>query len=302
VALLESDRAVTVDRSVSVVIPTRDRPAQTAAAVESALAQTLPPHEIIIVDDSSAEPVNLSYSGVRVLRQPERRGAAAARNRGIDAATGAWVAFLDSDDLWRPDKLERQLGALAADCDRPVVCCCNLLVVNGRDGPNRPHNRKAPSGDLSEWILVDGNTPQTSGIMLPTAAARAIRFDESLRRHQDWDFFLRAAAAGLAISYIAEPLVRYDVSATGDRLSSGANVADSLAWIDGAPGGALVSARARNALLCRQLVAPGMSQRPLAALRALACGVAQGQLRPLPVVRWTARSLRDFAARKLVFD
>jgi glycosyltransferase involved in cell wall biosynthesis len=295
-ALPQPDRALTGAPTVSVVIPTRNRPGQTAAAVESALAQTLPPHEIIVVDDGSDEPLPLSYPGVRVLRQAERRGAAAARNRGIDAATGTWVAFLDSDDLWRAEKLERQL-AVVRGATVPTLCCCNLLVLDGRGEEGRPHNRAAPSGDLSEWILVDGNTPQTSGILLPTAAARAIRFDEKLWRHQDWDFFLRCAAAGLAISYIADTLVLYG-SGAEDRLSCGASVADTLAWIDNSPGGALVSARARHELLCRQLVAPSMRARPLGAARGLASGLVQGHLRPLATLSWLARSWRRRASEE----
>ena len=280
---------------VSVVIPTRNRHAQTAAAVESVLAQTLPPYDVIVVDDASDEPVALSYPGVSVLRQPERLGAAAARNRGIDAATGAWVAFLDSDDLWLPEKLQSQLGRAAAAA---ALCCCNVWVVAGAGDPGRLHNNRAPSGDLSEWILIDGNTPQTSGIVLPTAAAKAIRFDESLWRHQDWDFFLRAAAYGLPISYLADPLVLYDDSGARDRLSAGANVADTLAWIERAPGGALVSARARHELLCRYLVAPGIRTDPAKASRSLAAGLLDGRLRLLPTLRWLLRSLRQSAARR----
>lgn len=284
--------------TVSVVIPTRNRPAQTAAAVESALAQTLPPHEIVVVDDASTEPVGLCYPRVRVLRQAERRGAAAARNRGIDAATGAWVAFLDSDDRWRPDKLERQLAPIDG-CTVPTLCCCNLLPLRGRGEVGRPHNARPPSGDLSEWILVHGNTPQTSGIVLPTAAARAIRFDENLWRHQDWDFFLRAAAGGLGISYIEDPLVLYDDSPAGDRLSSGVSVADTIAWVEDSPGGALVSARARQELLCRFLVAPSMKARPLAAARTLAGAVIQGRLRPLATLHWIARAVERSAVASL---
>jgi glycosyltransferase involved in cell wall biosynthesis len=293
-ALPQQGRAVSGAPTVSVVVPTRNRPAQIATAVDSALAQTLPPHEVIVVDDGSIEPVALSHPKVRVLRQAEPRGAAAARNCGIDAAAGAWVAFLDSDDRWRPEKLERQLARVAGRAEA-TLCCCNLLVLNGRGDAGRPHNRRPPSGDLSEWILIDGNTPQTSGLMLPTAAAKAIRFDENLRRHQDWDFFLRAAASGLPISYVEDCLVLYDDSPAEDRLSSGASAAETLAWIDTSPGGALVSVRARHELLCRSLVAPSMKARPLASLRALAGAVIEGRLRPLPTMRWLARSARRSA-------
>ncbi|MEA3004109.1 MAG: hypothetical protein QOH81_2897 [Sphingomonadales bacterium] len=290
-ATAERDRFVTTASTVSVVIPTCNRSTQTQAAVDSALAQTFRPCEVIVVDDGSAKPVSISCPGVRVLRHRERRGAAAARNTGIDAATGAWVPFLDSDDRWRADKLERQFARLGPLSREGALCCCNVLVFHSRGEAGRPHNSKAPSGDLSEWILVHGNTAQTSGIMLPTAAARRIRFDESLERHEDWDFFLRAAAEGLAISYVGDPLVLFDNSARPDRISSGAAPVDVLNWIDRSAGGSLVSARARHDLLCMLVVAPGFRARPVAAFRSIAVGILRGRLRPGMTMRWLARSL-----------
>jgi glycosyltransferase involved in cell wall biosynthesis len=283
---------VTLIPAVSVVIPTRDRPGSTKAAIESALAQTFAPHEVIVVDDSSARAVEYDHPRVRILRNVERRGGGAARNRGIDAAAGDWVAFLDSDDRWRRDKLERQLAQLGSSGPpAPALCCCNILVLEADDKAGRPHNRSAPSGDLSEWILIGGNTAQTSGLMLPTAAARRIRFDEGLARHEDWDFFLRAAAAGLAISYIHDPLVLYDDSARADRVSRGSAAADILAWIDGSAGGALVTAGARHEMLCRHLVAPGLTARPATAFASLARAILRGQLRAGPTLGWLRRSL-----------
>lgn len=276
-------------RLVSVVIPTRDRPGRTRAAIESALAQTLPPLEVIVVDDGSAEPAAFDHPRVRILRHGERRGAGAARNCGIDAASGAWVAFLDSDDRWLADKLERQFAQLGGS-EAPALCCCNVLVIASGEANGHPHNRSAPSGDLSEWILIHGNSPHTSGLMLPTEAARRIRFDETLPRHQDWDFFLRAAAGGLALSYVHAPLVLYDDWPRADRISLGAAPADTIAWIDSSAAGRLVSARARHDLLCRRTVAPGFAARPLAAFASLAGAVAERELRPGLTLAWLLRS------------
>jgi glycosyltransferase involved in cell wall biosynthesis len=275
---------------VSVVIPTRDRPRRTRAAIESALAQTLAPLEVIVVDDASASPLRFEHPRVRVLREGECRGAAAARNRGIDSARGEWLAFLDSDDRWLPAKLERQFERLGS-VPRPALCFCNVLVLASGEGIGRPYNRRPPSGDLSEWILIGGNTAQTSGLMLPTAEARRIRFDESLPRHDDWDFFLRAAAAGLALSYVHEPLVLYDGSPRADRISRGTTAADTIAWIEGSTAGTLVSARARHEWLCRRAASPGLAARPLAASASIARALLGGELRPGPTFGWLMRSI-----------
>jgi len=105
-----------VTETISVVIPAYDGSAYLSEAIESILAQTAPPGEIIVVDDGSSdgtiEPA--SRYPVRVLRTPHR-GIGPARNRGVGASSGELIAFLDSDDLWTPRKLELQTAALAAE-------------------------------------------------------------------------------------------------------------------------------------------------------------------------------------------
>ena len=102
---------------ISVVIPVRDRMKPLARALESVECQTWRPGEVIVVDDGSAtdprEALQRRFPAIRFVRQSPR-GVSAARNRGIEIATGSWVAFLDSDDEWAPRKLERQISALRA--------------------------------------------------------------------------------------------------------------------------------------------------------------------------------------------
>jgi glycosyltransferase involved in cell wall biosynthesis len=114
------------DRSlVSTIIPCYNGEPYLAEAIESVLAQTQPPREVIVVDDGSTDgtrEVAARFTGaVRYRRQP-RGGAARARNHGLELATGALLAFLDADDLWAPDKLERQVAALDADPALGIVC------------------------------------------------------------------------------------------------------------------------------------------------------------------------------------
>src|ERR1700712_2915091 len=103
------------DRRVSVVVPTRGRPSVVVGAVASALDQTVPPHEVVVVvdgpdDESVAALEALQDPRVRVHVHERRRGAGAARNTGVRLAEGVLVAFLDDDDRWLPTKLQRQIA------------------------------------------------------------------------------------------------------------------------------------------------------------------------------------------------
>ncbi len=113
-----TDTATTTTATVSVVIPTFNRASVVTRALESVLLQTRPPDELLVVDDGStddtAERVRAELPGVRVIEQ-ENRGVSAARNAGIRAATGTWIALLDSDDEWLPEKLDRQLRAVTTE-------------------------------------------------------------------------------------------------------------------------------------------------------------------------------------------
>lgn len=115
---------------ISVVIPCYNRAGLIANSVASAMAQTHPPHEIIVVDDGSVDgsaDVAAKLPGpVCVIRQPNG-GPASARNNGIAQATGDWVAFLDSDDTWHPDKLRLQLAAAERFPDVGLVFCDTLV-------------------------------------------------------------------------------------------------------------------------------------------------------------------------------
>src|ERR1051326_5689936 len=100
---------------VSVVVPTRDRPGTLTCTLRSILAQRLVDFEVIVIDDGSRQPVKIEAdSRVQVLRHETSVGVSAARNTGIAAARGHWIAFCDDDDLWAPDKLSAQLAAAVA--------------------------------------------------------------------------------------------------------------------------------------------------------------------------------------------
>jgi len=181
---------------VSVVIPAWNREATLRRAVESALAQTRPAHEIIVVDDGSGDgtAAQAEALGARVIRHAQNRGAAAARNTGIAAARGALVAFLDSDDAWFPSKLATQVPVLLAS-GREVSChgVRMHLLDHGL-------TRDQPLLDSADWLTrlaLDCNlSPGATQLATKRALERVGPLDEALPRYEDWDWLLRHAAAG----------------------------------------------------------------------------------------------------------
>ena len=191
--------------TVSVVIPYKDRPAQLRRALDSVCAQTLLPDEVIVVDDGSRIPLVLEEAfavPVRVIRQ-ENLGPAAARNRGIQEATGLWIALLDSDDAWFRDKLETQLNLISEHADAGFCVCDNR--TRGRQPIDFPF---APANGSTEGVIPDaferllpGRYIHTSGVMFRKEVFESVGgFDERLWYCEDRDLWLRLAAATTVVA------------------------------------------------------------------------------------------------------
>lgn len=191
---------------VTVVIPTRDRPASVAAAVASVSGQDRPPAAVIVVDDGSRTPV-ADLPGARILRHHRSLGVAAARNTGVRAADTAWVAFLDDDDLWAPAKLRLQLDAVArADAGWAYASAlhvdCGGRVMLMHDAP--------PAGTLGAALREANVIPAGSSNVLARRdlLLEAGLLDPAFRHFADWDLWLRLShLAGAAV--VADPVVAY---------------------------------------------------------------------------------------------
>ena len=192
---------------VTVVIPTRDRPALLADALTSVGAQQHPAARTLVVDDGSAEPPSLAAGGeVELLRCPQPGGVAAARNRGLERVETEWVAFLDDDDLWAPPKLARQLEAAAAGGADFVWCA--VVVVDARRRPVGIVPAADP-GTLLPRLVRTNVIGSPSAVLARSELVRAVGgFDEELALLADWDLWLRLAAAGRG-SASREVLVAY---------------------------------------------------------------------------------------------
>jgi len=194
---------------VSVIVPTFNRRAMVREAVASVLSQTVRDFELIVVDDGSedgtAECLNREFGSDLRLIRTENRGVAAARNTGAAAARGELLAFLDSDDLWRPRKLEAQLEHFAAHPDSQACQTDEIWIRNGvRVNPRRRHRK--PDGDIF-WRSLELCLVSPSAVMLRRDLFERLGgFDEGLPACEDYDLWLRLGRMA-PVSLIPEALV-----------------------------------------------------------------------------------------------
>lgn len=193
---------------ISVVIPTYNRREALPAAIESVCAQTYENIELIVVDDASTDGTHelfaaISDPRVKYLRYEQNRGACYARNLGAAQARGALIAFQDSDDTWHADKLEKQYRRL---CDTGAeMCFCGMRRV-AENGSAFYYPVHAPGAGNPVGDFLSENRASTQTMLMRREVWERLRFDEDIRRYQDWDFAIRAAAQ-FDLVYLPEALV-----------------------------------------------------------------------------------------------
>jgi GT2 family glycosyltransferase len=205
----------------SVVVTAYESASTVAAAIDSALAQTRSPHEVVVVDDGSTDdtPGVLDRYGDRISRiRQENRGVAAATNAGVAAATGEFVAILNADDVFEPGRLE-VLDELARERPELDILMTDLAFevdghVTGRFCEQTPF-----AFELQELAILERCSVAEPAIRRAALLA-AGGFDESLRIGEDWECWIRLITAGARVGLVPEPLVRYRLredSLTADR-------------------------------------------------------------------------------------
>ncbi|MDT8860335.1 glycosyltransferase [Alkalihalobacillus sp. MEB130] len=209
---------------VSVIMPVYNREATVRDAVQSILEQTYEYFELIIVDDASTDCSASIIQGIedrriRFYSHETNKGGSAARNTGILMAQGKWIAFQDSDDIWKRDKLEKQMNYVS-EMDQVSPSIIYTSFIRHKDGkqeliPQADHRKK--QGDIHKE-LIEENFISTQTVLLPKECFNHNEmFAEDLPRFQDWELWLR-----LSLSYrfvwIEEPLV--DVFYTEESISS----------------------------------------------------------------------------------
>jgi len=196
---------------VSVIIPVYNGARYLRAALESVFAQTYRPFEVIVVDDGSIDDSGViaqSFSDVSLMRQ-ENQGVAAARNHGIEAAQGDFLAFLDQDDLWTPEKLKLQIEYLLNHQDLGYTLTQQQYFLE-------------PGTTLPAWFRKELLTSIHTGWVLGTLVVRRTAFEQvgnfatGYSAANDSDWFFRAKAADIPMAVVPELLLLKRIHDTND--------------------------------------------------------------------------------------
>ena len=224
---------------VTVVIPTRNRRNLLAFTLGSVLWQEGVRFEVVVVDDGSTDGTAQMVEGlgdarVRLVRTEANRGVSHARNLGIAEVRGPWIAFLDDDDLWAPEKLTLQLGA-AREAGRAwaYTGSVNITAEDRVIGGAPPAPPEVVARELVRRNLVPGGC---SGVIVRTEALDDVGlFDESLVPLEDWDLWIRLARSGLP-AWVPRPFVGYRIH-SGNATKDTERLLSALALIEERHGG-----------------------------------------------------------------
>ena len=234
------------NRKVSAVIPTRNRPDLVLRAVRSALAQTYDDMEVVVVVDGPDDTTGNALAAVldnrlRVIALPRTQGAQNARNVGSRAARGDWIALLDDDDEWLPDKTELQMQRALNSTFRYPIVSSRLFARTSSYQLIWP--RQQPYEPLSEYLLARNSCSRGEGLLhtitllFPKDLFDQVPFSPLLQRCHDVDWVLRASRqVGVGIEFIPRPLAVYDLAEERTSITTVADWRASLAWIESVRG------------------------------------------------------------------
>jgi len=219
----------------SIVIPTYNRGNILPAAVRSVLAQSCPDFELIIVDDGSSDDTATVVAGfadhrIRYMHQ-ENGGGSKARNTGIKAAQGKYIAFLDADDTFLPDHLANALPVLESG---NMTCTYTQVIVDRGHGLSflKPPRAPRPDEHIADYLFRDRGFVQTSTLIVPARLAKQVKYDEQLHFGQDPDFAIRLVHAGAHLQMLPEPGAVWNDRWSPSRLSSKHDPEVRLAWLE----------------------------------------------------------------------
>lgn len=211
---------------VSVVIPSYNRVELLQRAIDSALNQTYRDIELIVVDDGSDDGTSemierIPDPRVRLVRHRRPQGVARARNAGIAIARGEWVAFLDNDDEWLPEKLERQLALVEQEDPGVAAVYCSAFFASA-PGERRPMRRRnLPRGDVLDSLLRhDMPTTPTLYMVRRSALIEIGGFDDTALHAEDLDCWIRLARASYRFAVVDQPLAVWHADHGLDQITA----------------------------------------------------------------------------------
>lgn len=201
--------------SISVIIPTYNGSRFIGETLESVLAQTLQPDEVLVIDDGSTDDtaaIAESFAPrVRVFRRSNQHQAA-ARNFGVQQASSEWISFIDHDDQWEPNKLERQMEELSRQPDADVCYTARVNFVQDGDTFRRGKIISVPPAqDIQRSLYVNTTFMPGSVLIRRSAYLAAGGFDPKLKLVEDWDLWLRLLHRGTRFAACPEPLLLHRI-------------------------------------------------------------------------------------------
>jgi glycosyltransferase involved in cell wall biosynthesis len=201
--------------SISVVIPAFNASKYIAETIRSVLRQTLPADEVLVIDDGSSDDTGAIAASfgppVRVIRIPNSK-LPAARNRGVKEAKGEWIAFIDADDLWADNKLERQMQELSRHPEADLCYTGRVLLDESPDAPVlRDVINVPPAAMIGEELLRTNKFAPSCVVIRRSTFLSVGGHDTTLHYVEDWDLWLRLLKAGVKFVDCPEPLLRYRI-------------------------------------------------------------------------------------------
>lgn len=198
-------------KCISVIVPHYNRPEMAAEAVRSILRQTAPPGEVLVVDDHSrpenSEKLHALCSGVTLVTTPKNLGIAGTRNFGAALAKGEWLAFLDDDDLYLPEKLERQISYLEAHpACQALGGALTMVTPDGRQ--QHRGGRETRQLRIADALLYTAAMAQ-SLLIRRDLFLELGGFNPALKYLEDYEFGIRMVASGREVHFLGEPMFIY---------------------------------------------------------------------------------------------
>ena len=177
---------------VSVIIPTKNRKDALLRSLRSVYKQTLSPYEVIVVDDgSSVDNTHIykkQFPQIKIIKNSVSKGGAVARNQGAEKATGEYLAFLDSDDEWLPNHLSHRIDVVKSQNADGIFGTFILVKGNDQKPISFKLNKSRNKQNIGNFILSEDRfDARTSSFFFKRNAFLEIKFDENLKKHQDWD-------------------------------------------------------------------------------------------------------------------
>lgn len=290
--------------TVSVVIPTIGR-ASLHRAVASVLEQTEPVDEVIVVADTDQPLSHPPDERIRLLPNDSRLGPAASRQRGIDAATGAVIALLDDDDEWHPDKLRRQLAAVANAGPHWIATCRVTAAWPGGRCRVWPRDLIGSRDALADYLFRftdlrhGGRLLQTSTLVFPAEMARGVRWDkhaDAVHDEPSWLLGVARIFPDLKVIQLPEALSTYRVGVASESKQEIDRSADYIDW-----GLAYLGdecARVRGDYLCSSPVSAAVAAGSLAGIgRSVRAALHHGRPGPAALTFAALSALRVLVRR-----